>query len=316
MRLPLAFTLISLSLAACGGDDSATPDAPTTKDVGFNKPTKGLKANMEGDNGWMELGPADLSCLNTPSADQATTVEVSLRVNVADFQSGNPVTKATITAFKDVMTDQPFDTQMDDTDAHATITIPVGTKRFGYKMTTEDGSTVPAMPTFLLNQTVAPDEAMQPADSSCGTPPCYAKIQSVSVSTATTLPALIGETRNPSTGVIAGALRDCQQHEISNFVATVSTTQGTATPVEGAEAYYFSAGVELPVRHNSQEAASGDGLFMVIQLPATPTAYVQMWGYKTDDDAAAGGDMTLVAELQVPVLADTVITGSYEPLRQ
>ena len=55
---------------------------------------------------------------------------------------------------------------------------------------------------------------------------------------------------------------------------------------------------------------------MVIQLPATQSAYVQMWGYKTDADAMAGGEMTLLAELPVPVLADTVITGSYEPLRQ
>ena len=52
MRLPLAFTLISLSLAACGGDDSTTmPDAPAAKDVGFNPPTMTLQANMDGSDG-------------------------------------------------------------------------------------------------------------------------------------------------------------------------------------------------------------------------------------------------------------------------
>jgi hypothetical protein len=60
-----------------------------------------------------------------------------------------------------------------------------------------------------------------------------------------------------------------------------------------------------------QEAASADGIFMVIQLPAAPTAYVQMWGY----DGAVSGEPKLIAQLQVPVVADTVITGSYEPLR-
>lgn len=312
MRLALSFTLLSLTVAACGGSDTKTPDA-AVKDVGFNKPTKGVKANMQTSGAWTEIGDADLSCLNTPSADQATSVAVMLHVNVADFQSGNAVPNAMVTAFKDVSTDMPFDTQTADGNAHATITIPVGTKRFGFKMTTSDNST---MPTFLLNQTVAPDVASQPADSSCSNPPCYSKIQSVSASTAATLPALIGETRTNGTGVIAGAFRDCMHHEISNFVATVSSTKGTASPIEGAEAYYFSDAVDLPVHHQQQEAASKDALFMVIQLPATPTAYVQMWGYKTDAEATAGGDMTLLAELQVPVLADTVITGSYEPLRQ
>jgi hypothetical protein len=311
MRLPLAFTLISLSVAACGGDDAKTPDA-AVQDVGFNKPTKGLKANSQDNGTWTELGPADLSCLGTPSADMATTVAVSLNTVVKDFQSGNAVPNATVTIFKDQMTDQAFDTQTSDSNAYATFTVPTGTKRFGFKMTTTDGST---MPTFLLNQYIDPSVAVQPAGSDTDATKRM-KIQSVSTSTAATLPALIGETRTPATGVIAGALRDCGKHEISNFVATVSSTKGTATPVSGAEAYYFSDAVDLPVHHQQQDASSKDALFMVIQLPATPTAYVQMWGYKTDADATAGGDMTLIAELPVPVLADTVITGSYEPLRQ
>jgi hypothetical protein len=281
MRLPTIFTFSSLILAACGGSD-ATPDAPMAKDVGFNKPAKGLHANMNAGGSWADLGPADLACLNTPSADMATTLDVTF---------------ATATA---------------DTSAYATVTVPTGTKRFGFKMTTTDGQT---MPTFLLNQYIDPSVMVQPAGSDTDKTKSM-KIQSVSTSTANTLPALIGETRTPMTGVIAGALRDCQHREMSNFVATVSSTQGTATPLTGAEAYYFSAGVELPVHHQQQESASGDGLFMVIQLPAAPTAYVQMWGYLTDADATAGGDMKLIAELQVPVLAETVITGSYEPARQ
>ena len=315
MRHTLAFTLISLSLAACGGSDDKKPDAATAMDVGFNKPTCmmcGVRANMESGSTWTEIGPADLTCLNTPSSDMATTLDVTLNTVVKDFQSGNAVPGATVTVFKDIMVDAPFATVTADTNAYATATIPTGTKRFGFKMTTSDGNT---MPTFLLNQSVDPSVMVQPADSDTDKTKSM-KIQSVSATTAQTLPALIGETRTAGTGVIAGALRDCQHHEMSNFVATVSSTPMTATPIDGAEAYYFSAGVELPVRHTSQDYASKDGLFMVIQLPAAPTAYVQMWGYKTDADATAGGDMTLLAQLQVPVLADTVITGSYEPLRQ
>jgi hypothetical protein len=267
---------------------------------------------METSGTWMEVGPADLTCLNTPSSDMATTVAVTLNSVVDDFQSGNAVPGATVTAFKDIMVDAPFDTQTADASAYATFTVPVGTKRFGFKMTTTDGQT---MPTFLLNQYIDPSMMVQPAGSDTDKTKSM-KIQSVSSSTANTLPALIGETRTPQTGVIAGALRDCQHHEMSNFVATVSSTSGSVTPLDGAEAYYFSSSLTLPVRHQGQESASSDGLFMVIQLPAAPTAYVQMWGYLTDADATAGGDMKLISELKVPVLAETVITGSFEPARQ
>ncbi|MDB4953599.1 MAG: hypothetical protein JWO36_1168 [Myxococcales bacterium] len=254
----------------------------------------------------MELGAADLSCLGTPANDPATTVAVTLNAELKDFQSGNPVTPGTVVAFKGNDASMIFDTKTVDGNGNVTFTVPVGVQRFGYKMTGD------FMPTFLLNQTVKPDVAVQPT---CGSPPCKAKIQSVSNSTAAVLPALIGDTRTPGTGVIAGALRDCMGHEVSNYIATVSSAKGTATPLMGASAYYFSASVGLPVHHSQQESASGDGLFMAIQLPATATAYVQMWGYKTDSDMAAD-QLSLIAELQVPVLADTVITGSYEPLRQ
>jgi hypothetical protein len=50
-------------------------------------------------------------------------------------------------------------------------------------------------------------------------------------------------------------------------------------------------------------------------LPTSPTAYVQVWGYKTQADVDSD-TKTLIAELQTNVVADTVITGSYEPLRQ
>lgn len=316
MRHTLAFTLISLSLAACGGSDDKKPDAAAAVDVGFNKPTMGVRANMQTvtDTGtkWNEIGPADLTCLGTPSDDMATTVSVTLNTVIKDFQSSKAVPGATVTVFEDVMTDAPFDTQTSSDQALATFTVPTGVKRFGFKMTTSDGTT---MPTLLLNQYIDPSTALQPPGSD--TDPTKAmKVQSVSASTAATLPALIGETRTAGTGVIAGALRDCQHHEMSNFVATVSSTPMTATAITGAEAYYFSDAVDLPVHHQQQDAASKDGLFMVIQLPVAPTAYVQMWGYQTDADATAGGDMVLLAQLQVPVLADTVITGSYEPLRQ
>ncbi|MCP6274860.1 hypothetical protein NL452_26545, partial [Klebsiella pneumoniae] len=92
-------------------------------------------------------------------------------------------------------------------------------KRFGYRMTSST-----SMPTFLLNQTLpSPSMAMQTVGN----------IQSVSKATAATLPALIGQTRTDGTGVVAGALRDCDGNEISGFIATMSATKGEANTVPG-----------------------------------------------------------------------------------
>jgi hypothetical protein len=300
MRDRLSWIFIGSLAAACGGGEGTKPDAPPV-DNGFNKPTASLKANTEvSDNMWMELGPADLSCLNTPSADAATTVVVKASTTVKDFQSGSLVPNTVVTAYPNQTVGSPFDTQTADGNAALTITIPVGTKRFGYKMTNPE-----ALDTLLLNQTVKPDMATQTVSA----------IQSVSKTTAATLPALIGVSRTPGTGVLAGAMRDCQDREVSNFVATVSTTQGSATIASGADSYYFSSSVGLPVRHSQQAASSNDGLFMVIELAPQAEAFVQVWGYPTDADLAAD-KLTLIAELQTAVVADTVITGSYEPLRQ
>ena len=51
-------------------------------------------------------------------------------------------------------------------------------------------------------------------------------------------------------------------------------------------------------------------------VETSPMGYVQMWGFPTAADMAMGkAGLKLIAELQVPLLSDTVITGSYEPLR-
>ncbi len=288
------------ALAACGGGGGGnSPDAPQ-KDIGFNKPTKSLKANNESmPDKWVEIGPANLACLNTPAADVATSVAVTANTTVRDFQSDNLVPGSVVTAFPDQSTNAPFATATADGNADVSITIPVGIKRFGYKMT--DPS---SLDTLLLNQTVKSDQAVQDVSD----------IKSVSKTTAQTLPALIGVSRTAGTGVLAGAMRDCDNKEISNFIATVSSTSGEVNHVAGADSYYFSSSVGLPVRHGQKEAGSEDGLFMIIEIGPTANAFVQVWGYR-DDAALAADNLEMIAELKTEVIADTVITGSYEPLR-
>ncbi|MDX2093514.1 MAG: hypothetical protein SFX73_37060 [Kofleriaceae bacterium] len=291
--------------AACGDDGgSTTADAPPMKDIGFTKPTAPLKANNEvSDNNWMELGPANLACLNTPSDDVATANEIVVNTVVTDFQSGNLVPGMKVTAFANQDIDSPFGAEVtsDASTAAVAITIPAGTKRFGYKMVNPEV----ALDTLLLNQSL---------DNPTMTPQEVGDIQSVSTQTAATLPALIGVSRTAGTGILAGAVRDCDGNEISNFIATVSSTPNTVTHLEGVDTYYFSPSVGLPVRHSQQKASSKDGLFMAIEMQPTPTAYIQVWGYLNDADVTSD-NLTLIAQLQTKVIADVVITGSYEPLR-
>lgn len=299
-----AHLTVFLLAAACSGSSTHKPMPDAPKDVGFTTPTAALEAWDNSGSMPVDKGPADLTCYDTPSTDMATTVAITLNTVVKDFQSHNPVPMAHVIAFDNIDYMHPWDTRDADQNGNITFQVPTGRKRFGFEMTTNDGST---LPTFLLFQYLSPDPTM--------TTQTIDKIQSVSSATAATLPALIGETRTMGTGVLAGALRDCQHHEMSNFIATVSMTPAVATPLSGAETYYFSPGVDLPVHHSQQDASSSDGLFMAIQLPPTTTAYVQMWGFANAADLAAG-NLKLISELQVPVLPDTVITGSYEPLRQ
>lgn len=323
MRLPSLFCFLTFSslvgAAACGDDGGSKPpvDAAVV-DIGFNKPTAPLKANFEmSKNNWVELGPANLSCLGKPSDDMATTVAVSLATRVDDFQTGGKVNGTSVTVFPNQDQGSPFGAPVVSDDmGNLTVNVPIGTKRFGFKMVNPSVS----LDTLLLNQIVDPAMATQTLEH----------IQSVSTATAQTLPALIGVARTPGTGILAGALRDCGDaartghtgpQEISNFIATVSSTEATATstpdaasPLQGVDSYYFSSSAGLPVRHKQQESSSKDGLFMAIEMQPTPTAYVQIWGYINDADLAAD-KLSLIAQLKTAVIADVVITGSYEPLR-
>jgi len=299
MRFSLAIVLV----AACGGGGSkgmTTVDAGPGS-AGFDKPVMAVHANTQGSDGtWTDNGPADLSCLGTPSSDMPTTLDVMLSTVVNDFQTQKAVGSAAVIAFQDLDYTAPFATTTADGSGAVTVTVPTGTTRFGFEMTA-----TAQYPTFLLNQKVDPSMATQ----------MLPEIQSVSGETATTLPALIGETRVMGTGVVAGAVRDCMARTMSNFVVTISSTSKTPTSIDGAQAFYFSPSkMPLPVRHNVSDMSSGNGLFMVIQAPVETTAYIQAWGYTSSD--AVGGDMTLLSELAAPVLADTVVTGSFEPVRQ
>ena len=303
------------ALAACGDDGGSTTtdggiDAPALENPGFPVPTAVTKANMRSGGVWTEIGDADWSCLNTPSDDQPSTQAIALTGVIDDFQSGDGVGNATVTAFPGIMlsansgmaTSSNVAATRGDYAMNVTA-LPSGTTRFGFKVTA-----MGYLKTYLLNQYLNPANATQNRD-----------ISAVSESTANALPAFVGVTRDVAKGVLAGAMRDCQGREVSNAVATVSSTMGTVAHLPGAETFYFSAGSSsLPVRHTQSPTMNKDGLFVVLNLPPqTAPAFIQIWGFPTAADLAMGAaGLKLLGELASPVEANAVITGSFEPKRQ
>ncbi len=302
------------ALAACSDDGGSTTidggvDAPMLENPGFPVPTAVTKANMKAGGVWTEIGDADWTCLNTPSADQPSTQAIALTGKIEDFQSGDGVGNATVTAFPGIMltansgmaTSSNVAATRGDFSMNLTM-LPAGERRFGFKV-----EATGYLKTYLLNQYLNPANATQNRD-----------ISAVSESTANALPAFVGVTRDVAKGVLAGAMRDCQGREVSNAGATVSSTAGAVAHLAGAETFYFSAGSSsLPVRHTQSPTMNKDGLFVVLNLPPqTPPAFIQIWGFPTAADLAMGAaGLKLLGELASPVEANAVITGSFEPKR-
>jgi hypothetical protein len=286
------FLVGSSALAACGGGgDPVDPNA------------KPLQAWSESGDVFTEQA-LDVSCFHTPSADVAqSAATITLNTKVTDFQTDAAVPGAMVTAFAGTDQSAVIGTGTSTGDGTMSIMIsmtPAHT-RFGFKMTC---AAPPCNPdfydTFLLNQYLDPAMPTQTSPST---------ISTVSKATGAAIPALVGISRTTGTGVLAGALRDCQLHELSNFTATVSDTPGEKSELVGARTFYFQNG--LPARNTVVPVANKDGLFAILELPPTQTAYVQMWGYLNQADLDAGTE-TLLSELAVPVIADNMITGSYE----
>ncbi len=291
----------------CGSEDD--DGDPVVSNPGFITPVQTPVAYLEIGGVWEEQGPADLSCFNTPSDDVASSEDRTLTGKTEDFQTGDIVDTVDLAVFPSGdVSGSPLATATSDGEGNYSITIPAGTTRLGIRSTDPEESRF--MDTYLFNQYFGPDET-NPTET----------LNSVSFLTANALPAFIGVMRTEGLGVLAGAFRDCQGREVEGVIATVTSTPcaGDAgcepAHLEGAQTYYFSAGsTSLPVRLSQTSATNKDGLFVVIELPPAGEAFLQVWGFPTDADLQ-NGDLQLLAEIPSPVLADSVITTSMEPLR-
>jgi hypothetical protein len=308
MKRSLLFFCSCLLTIGCGDDagdggqadapveDPACPGSQNASNPGFICPTEAATAWTFNNGAWELVGPADFSCLNTPSDDASTTVDITVTGQARDFQSGAAVADPTIEIFPGVDFGNILDSTVGDGDGNYEVVLPAGQPRIGYKISAAD-----YLDTYLLNQSFTPDNPAQTRD-----------IDVVSVTTANLLPAIIGIQRTAGTGVLAGAFRDCSGDTVKGVITTVSSASGSHDHVDGAQSYYFNIG--LPANLTVIQATNSDGLFVVLEMNPAPTAYLQIWGFTEAQDPTSD-PLTLLAEIPSPVVADSVITASVEPLR-
>lgn len=310
-RLALFAISTSLFALACGSDDNEeTPDAsppgvacPNSQDPansGFICPTKNATAWTQDNGEWVEVGPANFDCLRTPDDLEPSTEDNAVTATVVDFQSGNPVEAATVTAFPGVDFENELDSGETDADGAVTLTLPAGQERVGYKVSAEG-----ALDSYGLNHYYAPD-ATTSEDG----------LNSVSLTTANFVTAILGVSRTEGRGIVAGSISDCDGNTVSDAIATVSSTSESHEHLDGGQTYYFSGGANsLPTGHGSAPQTNKDGLFVVIELPEAASAYLQVWGFTSEQDPE-GDELTLLAEIPAPVVGDSVIITSLQPLRE
>lgn len=299
---------LSFLLVACGGGDddgaaidAGAPDAAPPENAGFVPPDVTTTAYQPDGTSWTEVGPADWSCLGTPTGDEPTTVEVTITGEVLSRNSpGDTVPGAEITAWSgNDVSATPIATATADAEALYSLTLPVGTTRVAYRATAPD-----FVDTYLLNQYYEPATAEQTETQ-----------EPVSGERADILLALINKSRVPGQGILAAAIRDCQGHEVAGAIATVSTVSGAVDHADGADTYYFSAtATSVPVQHGGQKATNKDGRFMVIGVDPADEIFIQVWGFLADQDPATD-ELTLIAELAAPSIADALVTASLEARR-
>lgn len=305
--------VLTLGLVACGGgetgdDDGMTPDAGAQPcdEVGgaicFTESLEGLGATKK-ESG----GAANWNC--PIETVMPSTMAITVSGVVEDFQSGDPIESPSVEAFDDLDFSSPVAMTTGGTDGAFSINLPSGMakSRMNWRM-----KATGQLDTYALNEEL---DITQAAITG------YDR-GSVSVATANALPAFIGVIRTPGLGVLAGAAVDCDRDAVENVIATVSTTSsaggGAPAHLDGAQVYYFSNGdPNLPVRRTSRIVTNKDGLFVIIEIPPTTgstTYFLQAWGYRTDADAAMGeAGLSLLSEIQAPVVGDSVISVEMAP---
>jgi hypothetical protein len=295
MRL-IGIGFAAMMLVACGGGGSAQDDG------GLPTPQTGSAAAPVA---------ADFSCVGTSTDCSLPLYQgipcppdpgFTVSGEVQDFQSKDPIAEAigpnvvaTVTVYKttaDVLSDTPLAGPV-ETDANSiyTVTIPESVTRVIFKTTMTNSKD-----TYEFGQLVAPGETENHR-------------YSVSNATGDFINAWVGIPFDTSKGAVAGALRDCQQLEVANALGKALDAAG-ADVVPETQIFYFSDAAGLPVKRAKRTSSDFDGRMLFLNVPPTTGGVtIQAWV-----NLAGDGNLVLVSENVVPVLANSIVITDLDPL--
>jgi hypothetical protein len=242
-------------------------------------------------------GAPDFACsapipVGLPSAVATGTVQ--------DLQTGNGIAGALVSIYASAdLSPGPIVSSASDISGAFSILYPSGT---------------PDRPAWLVSATDALDTVF--LDGSIDGSPVT--LPSVSTLTANALPAFVGISRTPGTGLAVGRAADCAeplQHAIATFSTTSSAGSTCPMFLPESRVYYFSGGSpSLPVSRATRIETSSDGQFVILETPPTDAAFVQIWGFLDPSDVALGYPaLHLIAEIPVDIVGDTVLVGTLTP---
>jgi hypothetical protein len=287
-----------LALTACGGDDSTSADGgPDGGDIGRCEVQGGAACFVPPTVPMTVAGGAAANFSCAAPTITVSTQEIAINGLINDFQTSTKTYEgATLDSFINLdFAGAPTATTTSAAGGAYTITIPAGGASTYMNFRTRHPDVLDTIGTLVQIDVTAQTQTHNRS--------------AVSKSTATSIPALLGVTRTPGTGVLAGEVIDCDGKDVLGAIATVSSVSGVNhVDVPGMQMYYFTSG--LPVRRTAQPFTNDDGLFVAIQVPAASSNYfVQVWGYKTAGDLSSE-NLTLVSEVEIPALADTVVSAN------
>jgi len=268
--------LLLLGVVACTGDpgNDTADTGPQPGDLDYyinvtDPPVGDLSCYPGGD--WL-----------TQDVDTGLQVDESVTEEIKDFEFETPVKEATVDVWlSDAVSGQPDKSQHADDNGDATLDLPVCTP-VAYRT---------SVPPDLGDHkdTYESHQIFEPGASS----PEPAPYESVAVSTYQVIINLLGVTPDPSLGVIAGTVYDCNHEPLQGAQVVVKDADGNI-PTEALVKYFVDS---FPSR--DQPYTSADGLWTAINLPPgtwTIEAYV----------ADGSGGHTEVGATTLTVFADSI----------
>jgi hypothetical protein len=243
--------------------------------------------------GGAEVAP-DFGC--APPSANASTIDVTMSGTITDYETGDPIPGAEAEIFGDATFTTALVTGTAAADGSYSVVIPAGTPDLVHTRGTYPAGYLQA---YAFNAKL---DLTQPTLEVDGWGMRGAWVATVA--------GLAGITQEPGTPTIIASALDCAGRTVAHAIITVSAAAGGPTHIAGANVVYTAPGnLPLPVSRDTSTESSNNGTAVITNLSRARTSvWVQAWGFRDAAALAAGkSGLTLVAQYEIPVFADSLV---------